>query len=167
MVLEVFLQACIISLINIWFPSFHNKTQAFSFLFAVGVFIGMLVFMMLIIFYLCLNYSRLNIFREQHGREYFSLFSDFKFGSWIIMGYNFFFCLWRLLYAMVIVLLINWPIAQGVLFLLLTIPVVFYQLIFRPFNTFWGNFFGFFNEVVLVINGIGFFFFLTPNTGKV
>ena len=97
---------------------------------------------------------------------HWGLFSDFRLWSRIVLLYNFFFCLRWLLYALVIIMFIKYPVAQAVLFLLLTLPVMFYQLIFWPFRTFWGNFFGFFNEVVLVFNAIGFFVFLTPNTGK-
>lgn len=57
MVLEIFLQVCIIALLNIRFAVFVNKTHVFSFLFSVGLVIAMLIFMGLILIYLMLNYS--------------------------------------------------------------------------------------------------------------
>jgi len=119
---------------------------------------------MCIPFYLSRNYSRINIFEKMHAEKYWTMYEEFKLKSWMKMLYNFFFCIWWLLYALVIILLINWPLAQAIIFLLLTIPVLIYQLIYRPYWSFWANLFSNINEGVLILNGIGFFFFLTPDT---
>ena len=76
--------------------------------------------------------------------------------------YNTIFLIRRLLYAIVLVFLSNWPIVQCISIGIIFIPVAAYHVILRPYSSKGINIMMCLNELTLVICAGSFFFFIKP-----
>ena len=163
MFLELILDTSIIVMISLSGMTFKNPTVIFSALLSLLVLVLIIAYILWIPYFAIRNFAKMRLLGDKFCADYWSMYGEFRVGSKMTLFYNFYFVLRRFMYAVLIVFLQKYPLCQAIGMVLLTLPLVLYHLILKPFKEMKLNFLMAFNESLLAINSMGFFLFKSPN----
>lgn len=151
--------------------SFKNKTSIFSTLYSLFYFLVLLFFLCFVPIFVWWNWRRLfklkSYIGESYLDKYFAFFGEVKLTSRFSVMFYFFFFFWRLIYAASIVGIRKSMLGQCIVFLVTSVFMFLYLLIFRPYKSKLLNFVSLMNEALIVINSALFFLFWENPNPKV
>lgn len=107
--LEIYLEVTLLALLSASNLQLVNFTSVVNTLITLLFLVIVLVFMFWIPFKVVRDYAKIRLLGEKYCHKYWCLFGDFKSHSKYILFYNFYFCIRRFLYAIVIVFMQAYP----------------------------------------------------------
>jgi len=117
--IEMFLEVIVLSLMNIRYPKFNRLDQKFSFLVAL---LFLLMFLALLIWSFCYPYKKYDRIRKKgkfDDPRFMSMFGEYKMKNATQIFFNSIFMIRRLLYGFIIIFLIDFPLVQAFLFVMI------------------------------------------------
>lgn len=166
LLLEVYLEVWVLSLLNLRYYKFETAFQGFSFAFSFAMITIWVWAIIWISLFLKKNHKKLKEGGlEEIAAEFIILFEDYKQKLMGLIFNVIFFCR-RILYAMTIIFLIDYPELQSVAFLILMAFVAIYHIVAKPYKSTSINAFSIFNEWMLWALGAVNFTFIKPIADK-
>ena len=143
--------------------SFKTWTNVWSTLYSLFYLLILLFFLIFIPIYV--GWNRKKFFRlwayigDSFMEKYFAFFGEVKNTKWSALFFYFFFFLWRLIYAATIIWVRKSMLGSCIIFLVTSVLMFLYFLIFWPYKNCLLNFLNIINETLVVINSATFFLF--------
>ena len=159
---QVYLEASILTLLNLRYSCFENLWQIISFLLSILSIILLIWYFLWAINIGCKNYKSFRNKEKVDIPEYESLFGEYRTQNMPQFLFNTFFMSRRMLYACIIIFLIDYPQAQAFLFLVICSPVLAFHLVMNPYIALSSNIIMNINEFTFAIIGYIFFAFVEP-----
>jgi len=129
----------------------ESNAEKFVSAFAVGILIVVLLFPVLTLVLLSINFYRLD--KPELRHRFGSLYEDLDFSNRFSLLYHYIFAVRRIGYAIVAIFLTEWPFIQIWWFLIQSALVIIYQIKVMPFNHFLMNYLEIFNELCIAACG--------------
>lgn len=164
--IQFYLEMSILSLLNIRYAKFRNVYQMLSFTAAVLAVVMLLVFFGGAMNFSCKNYLKYKGKNKVDVPECESMFGSYKTQHMPQALFNNYFMLRRLLYACIIVFLVDFPMMQAFGFMVICVPILAYHLVMSPYIEQTNNVLMNVNEVVLITIGCFFYYFAEPNSNE-
>lgn len=142
---------------NSWGDVGNSLGVIIFFLFVVG-------FMIWLPWFVFRNAARINLGGEKFFNSCWALFNEFKPNSKLSVLHNLVYTCRRFFYGVIIVFLDRQPMAQAIIFVILTLPNLGYLICCRPYILRSHNILMTINESSLVFCAFGFFFFTSPSS---
>lgn len=166
LLLEVYLEVWVLSLLNLRYYKFETAFQGFSFAFSFAMITIWGWAIIWISLFLKKNHKKLKEGGlEEIAAEFIILFEDYK-QKLVGLIFNVIFFCRRILYAIAIIFLIDYPEVQSVAFLILMAFVAIYHIVAKPYKSTSINAFSIFNEWMLCALGAVNFTFIEPIADK-
>ena len=160
--LQLYLEICILCLLNIRYFKIGNRYQFFSLVLSTIFLCAWLWFIVWSMWFGCFK------FKDYHKKpridlpEYQSMFGEYKTDNLPCVLFNSYFMIRRLLYAWIIVFLPSSPILQVFWFIMICIPIFCLHVVMKPYLSQLNNVMMIINELNLIILGSVFYAFVEP-----
>ena len=161
---QIYLESSILALLNIRYWVFQNIWQILSFILSIFSIFLLIAYLIWVTKEGWRNYIRFRNKVKVDIPEYESLFGEYKTQNMPQFLFNTYFMLRRLLYACIIIFLVDFPQLQAFFFLIICLPVLAYHLVMNPYRTVPTNFIMNLNELSFVVIGSIFFAFIEPTS---
>ena len=159
---QVFLEASIFSLLNIRYMQVQNFYQVLSIIVSFAFLGGLLLFYVWSIRFAWIHYNDYKYREKIDIPEYESMFSQYKTKHLPQSLFNTYFMTRRILYAWIIVFLIDFPEFQAFTFMLIWLPILAYHITMNPYISKINNIVMNINEFSFVLIGTTFYIFSEP-----
>lgn len=164
--IQLFLEASIVSILNIRYMKMDNFYQVVSLLISMVVLGLCVLFFLWSSYFSCKNYKKYRTFERINIQEVQSMFGQYKTKTLPQAMFNTYFMLRRMLYAAIIVLLVDYPIFQVFSYMVVFCPVLAYHVTMHPYLSFVENILMDINEATFLVIGVFFFIFAEPTTNQ-
>jgi cysteine-rich repeat protein len=164
MILQLFLETIILSLLNIRFMSNNNFYQVMSTLVSWVAVLAIIIFFVWALKFSWKNFQKYRQKDKIDIDEVESMFGQYRTKYFPQAMFNTYFMTRRVLYACIIVFLPSYPILQAFSFMVICLPMLAFHLIMNPYHETINNAIMNINEFSLISWGIFFFMFAEPDT---
>ena len=159
---QVFLEASILSLLNIRYMQTDNFYQILSIVISFVFICGLGFFFIWSLRFSCIHYNEYKYRECIDIPEYESMFGQYKTQYLPQMLFNTYFMTRRILYACIIVFMIDFPVFQAFTFMLICVPILAYHLTMNPYLSKVNNVVMNINETSFILIGTFFYVFSEP-----